>query len=394
MSIDNKPPTQNPGPNPHHRDESEDSTGSTPEREQAPPMTAGSGSNIINVSQDGQQPKRKGGRKPIYATSEERKQRNRQAQAAFRERRTEYIKQLEETIRVHESNLHNLQAAHRTAAEECLMLRYKNSLLERILLEKGIDVQAELQAKTGSPNLAPTHMPQNLVQPPPLQRTMMHRHHARKSTSSIAPKTEPGTGLPPPLQTHKTAPSPKNRPAPSSHSNSPSMASSAFSPAASDTMSMRGSISGMPRQQMTPISVATPSSRQPMMQPGSRGAMNSGASFYPTPSFQNHIEQLGKMDRPRWRRVDAQEYEADMVEDSEIETPSGPGPYPGGFNGEQQPMLLSPASTGPGHQVTTGSQYPSMTQLLDQQPDWDPFGLSASMAFPNQPFQFDQTHMR
>jgi predicted NodU family carbamoyl transferase len=73
----------------------------------------------------------------IYATSEERKQRNRQAQAAFRERRTEYIKQLEETIRVHETNLHNLQTAHRSAADECLMLRYKNSLLERILLEKG-----------------------------------------------------------------------------------------------------------------------------------------------------------------------------------------------------------------------------------------------------------------
>lgn len=73
----------------------------------------------------------------IYATSEERKQRNRQAQAAFRERRTEYIKQLEDTIHVHEQNLHNLQGAHRTAADECLMLRYKNSLLERILLEKG-----------------------------------------------------------------------------------------------------------------------------------------------------------------------------------------------------------------------------------------------------------------
>jgi hypothetical protein len=76
----------------------------------------------------------------IYATSEERKQRNRQAQAAFRERRTEYIKQLEETIRVHETNLHNLQTAHRSAADECLMLRYKNSLLERILLEKGSPV--------------------------------------------------------------------------------------------------------------------------------------------------------------------------------------------------------------------------------------------------------------
>jgi len=75
----------------------------------------------------------------IYATSEERKQRNRQAQAAFRERRTEYIKQLEETIQIHEQNLHNLQTAHRNAADECLMLRYKNSLLERILLEKGMD---------------------------------------------------------------------------------------------------------------------------------------------------------------------------------------------------------------------------------------------------------------
>ena len=73
----------------------------------------------------------------IYATSEERKQRNRQAQAAFRERRTEYIKQLESTIKHHEDTLQNLQNSHRNAADECLMLRYKNSLLDRILLEKG-----------------------------------------------------------------------------------------------------------------------------------------------------------------------------------------------------------------------------------------------------------------
>jgi hypothetical protein len=76
-------------------------------------------------------------RRKIYATSEERKQRNRQAQAAFRERRTEYIKQLESTIKHHEETLQNLQNSHRNAADECLMLRYKNSLLERILLEKG-----------------------------------------------------------------------------------------------------------------------------------------------------------------------------------------------------------------------------------------------------------------
>lgn len=59
MSIDTKPPNPD-------RDESEESTGSTPEREQNL-MTAGSGSTIINVSQDGQQPKRKGGRKPVSA---------------------------------------------------------------------------------------------------------------------------------------------------------------------------------------------------------------------------------------------------------------------------------------------------------------------------------------
>lgn len=73
----------------------------------------------------------------IYATSEERKQRNRQAQAAFRERRTEYIKQLETTIKRNEESLQSLQQSHRSAADECLMLRYKNSLLERILMEKG-----------------------------------------------------------------------------------------------------------------------------------------------------------------------------------------------------------------------------------------------------------------
>jgi hypothetical protein len=145
-------------------DRSSTSTTSTPdpehelEREPGPEAEA-------EVPEQPQQQKRKGGRKPvskscpccypistrleqcivtltvkpkkIYATSEERKQRNRQAQAAFRERRTEYIKQLEQTIKHHEETLQNLQQSHRSAADECLMLRYKNSLLERILLEKG-----------------------------------------------------------------------------------------------------------------------------------------------------------------------------------------------------------------------------------------------------------------
>jgi hypothetical protein len=387
MSIDNKL-------NSNDRDESDESIES-PQDLSAP--AAGNLPSAGNpVSQDGQQPKRKGGRKPIYATSEERKQRNRQAQAAFRERRTEYIKQLEETIRVHEGNLNTLQNAHRITTDECLMLRYKNSLLERVLLEKGIDVQAELQAKTGSPGLGPTQMP--TMQQPPIQRVALNRQHqSRRSNSNIVPKGEPGASLPHPLQAHQTATSPNNRPTPSSHSNSPSNTGSAFSPAASDNASLRNAMTGVSRQPIAQM--PTPGPRQhpmPRTAPGPQNASTpNAAAYYPTPAFQNHIEQL------------EQEYDAqpDMVEDSEIGTPGGPGPYPAGFNGNGgQPVLLSPAPSAPGHHPppheqahhpqVSGQQYPSMTQLLDHNNDWDPFGLSASMAFPTQHFSYDQTNMR
>lgn len=123
---------------------SDDSMDSTPEAETRAPHDATVG-----------RPKRKGGRKPVcpcsrltclvtllrilqkYATSKERNEHHRQAQGLFRERRKVYLKQLEETIRVHETNLHKLQTAHRSAMDECLVLRYNNSLLEGILLEKG-----------------------------------------------------------------------------------------------------------------------------------------------------------------------------------------------------------------------------------------------------------------
>lgn len=64
--------------------------------------------------------------------------RNRQAQAAFRERRTEYIKQLENSIKQQDEQLQHLQQSQRSAADDCLLLRYRNSLLERVMLEKGM----------------------------------------------------------------------------------------------------------------------------------------------------------------------------------------------------------------------------------------------------------------
>lgn len=88
------------------------------------------------------------------------------------------------------------------------------------------------------------------------------------------------------------------------------------------------------------------------------------------------------------------------MEDSEIDTPNVLGPYPTPFSGPQ-PVTMSPATLGPPRQLpsphpaqTSGpTHYGTMTQLLDSNMEWDPFGLSASMAFPSQ-FAFDQSNMR
>lgn len=88
------------------------------------------------------------------------------------------------------------------------------------------------------------------------------------------------------------------------------------------------------------------------------------------------------------------------MDDSELDTSGGPGPYPASFSGPQ-PMAMTPTTPGATRHVpspqsmhaTRPAQYGTMTQLLDSNLEWDPFGLSASMAFPNQ-FTFDQSNLR
>jgi hypothetical protein len=289
-------------------------------------------------------------RRKIYATSEERKQRNRQAQAAFRERRTEYIKQLESTIKHHEDTLQNLQNSHRNAADECLMLRYKNSLLERILLEKGasrpptrrgtplhsalltpssigIDVQAELRAKTGSPNLGPTRAPVPTTaspnQPPLQQRAMLNRQQQRRSIGG-PPKPEGPHGLPM-IQPDGGLPnrSPLSQPTPGSHLSSPAMSATRspnFLPQGTSVSPNFGPISHQqqqlrpqpPRSNYTPMmGPQRPSliTNQPPSHGLSSASTGSGASVmtqssasnghssYYTPPFTDHMNQLGKLTR-------------------------------------------------------------------------------------------------
>ncbi|KAH7382331.1 hypothetical protein BKA66DRAFT_418174 [Pyrenochaeta sp. MPI-SDFR-AT-0127] len=350
----------------------------------------------------------------IYATSEERKQRNRQAQAAFRERRTEYIKQLETTIKHHEETLQNLQNSHRNAADECLMLRYKNSLLERILLEKGIDVQAELRAKTGSPNLGPTRAPASAHnspnQPPLQQRAILNRQHQRRSLQG-PPKGDASNGLPMIQPDGPIQRSPLTQPTPGSMLSSPAQSATRSPNFVSHGQSVSPNFGPLPPQQQ-PLRPQPPRSNfAPMMAPQrpslitnqtpSNGIPNastvgnsasgitqsSGPSAFYQTQFTDHMADF----------VVEQEYE-DQADTYDHDEPSdqsaGPGPFPQQnfppsntmpppMAPTQNPPFTSPAALAPNE---GGHGYPGMNNQLfdpyDPMLDADPFGLSASMHFP------------
>ncbi|KAL4946166.1 hypothetical protein BDV06DRAFT_161013 [Aspergillus oleicola] len=345
--------------------------------------------------------KRKGGRKPIYATSEERKQRNRQAQAAFRERRTEYIRQLESTIKRNEDSLQTLQQNHRTAADECLMLRYKNSLLERILLEKGIDVQAELRLKTGATN-GPGKPSPVTTKPPSLQQAAISRSSAQRHPSGLAPKepfSVPGSrdgafGIPSP-QFQATPPSHVSSP---SHTKSPGYGfQGAMSPVDAQAQHTRSQMISHSRnisQTSPPMSVGQPEPTDPKSAMsagmGSRGSRLPSA-YYPSP-FQKHYDQLEQ-------EYDAQ---ADMIDD-EHESSVGASPFVSGFNPNGSvpnsshsvnSHSMNPYSHPPGEGVN-GAYSNANAMIGNYEPmlDADPFGLSASMHFQT-PFSYEQSNAR
>lgn len=225
------------------------------------------------------------------------------------------------------------------------------------LIVAGIDVQAELQMKTGSPTFPPGYMqpvpgvPPMQTAQPPLQRAAIQRQHARRSGQAITPKLPPG-------QAHSdmsfSNTSPQAVPTPSSHISSPSNVSTR-SPAALQTGGMTPPTSAMlahpqgqqfqsyPRSQQQPpgqmyyqgqqhmqlqrntqrqalptnyqssisgVSSQSPGSQNSIQQSGTlrsagsgsgasagAGALPPASTFYPSP-FQKHIDQLGKFTPP------------------------------------------------------------------------------------------------
>lgn len=221
--------------------------------------------------------------------------RNRAAQAAFRERRTEYIKHLEATIKQHEETLSSLQQSSRNAADEVLMLRYKNSLLERILLEKGINVTAELRAfaqyndrpSVPQPAMAqalPATQPQHIVsQQSPLPQQHMQRAAvvgrqdappAAAAAAAAAPSHQPKREIMNPQgESVYIKESPDSRVAPNSRSSS-----------------VAAAIPTPPDQSAFQFSHNTTAPTSPAdFHPG----MPMAQTYYPSP-YQAHMEELGK----------------------------------------------------------------------------------------------------
>ncbi|KAK6331106.1 hypothetical protein TWF696_003177 [Orbilia brochopaga] len=356
--------------------------------------------------------KRKGGRKPVYATQEERKMRNRAAQAAFRERRTEYIKHLEATIKQQEEALASLQQSSRSAADEVLMLRYKNSLLERILLEKRIDVHAELKAFADNDAVPAGPIPSLPPHPPHVQRALHQRllgrapppHHQFHSTHSGSSLGLGGAGGFKKMRRLSES-SFFQKPSSMVHSptgkvTSPAVSVEMTSPVASEPSPATGGSSHTFLARPSSVSAPRRFSHAP--------DLASLATLYPQ-QYQAHMDKL------------EQEYDAEMYDDNEGEEeevdrhdvlvpmpnadfPIGRGAPPLTTNGQQGhhlPALSSPAATaaGSGKMPNAATTNESMLQQYYSSGSWtvdlfsDPY-MMGPLQFPNPFTSFPTSSMR
>ncbi len=190
------------------------------------------------------------------------------------------------------------------------MLRYKNSLLERILLEKGIDVQAELRSKTDPQHVTPNPPASAGAQPSPMQRVVNSRHTRTRRAGSA------GGARGPKSQSSQTSimsdQSVRTHPTPPMATSSPVKAKSSMS---SLTSGFSGGIYPPSHQAPPPPAKHRRTSQGPsnMHSPKPGGHMsghphktngtNKGVDIaaapgslpgYYAPTFRSHIEQLGR----------------------------------------------------------------------------------------------------
>ena len=189
----------------------------------------------------------------------------------------------------------------------------------------GIDVQAELRAKTGSPNIGPTRPVVSALtspnQPPLQQRAILNRQQQRRSLQG-PPKADGTNGLPMIQPDGPIQRSPLSQPTPGSHLSSPAQSATRSPNFMSQGHSVSPNFGPIPQQQQQQQLRPQPprSNFNPMMtgpqRPsvianqapanGVRGAstvgpsangitQSSGPSSFYQSQYSDHMNQLGKL---------------------------------------------------------------------------------------------------
>jgi hypothetical protein len=130
--------------------------------------------------------KRKAGRKPLYKTAQERRERNRKAQLAFRSRRSDYLAQLEATCRQLEDVVKELQDSNKMANDtlrrQNQRVKYLETMLQNVVSATNHQQHRDAQAQQQSPMQLPmpTYSPvtsptSTMVMTPPQQTQQLFR---------------------------------------------------------------------------------------------------------------------------------------------------------------------------------------------------------------------------
>ena len=178
-------------------------------------------------------------------------------------------------------------------------------------------MQAELRAKTGSPNIGPSHVSpaSGPINPPTTaQRAVMNRHNqARRSASGFTPKMEAGQPIAPgPPHPAFSSGSPQTHTTSSQSSSPVTSISPGFGPQGVITPSASDRLAQPPQQQqqrLQPQPRSLPPSHLGFSMPGTAPNVQQNSflgaaptkrqtgTYYPPSPFQNHIDQLGKLSR-------------------------------------------------------------------------------------------------
>ncbi|KAF4552175.1 Hypothetical protein D9617_11g010240 [Elsinoe fawcettii] len=243
-----------------------------------------------------------------------------------------------------------------------------------------IDVQAELQVKTGSPVFDPSHLPTPMpapLVPTPLQRSAVNRQQVRRSYQSV--NTRPPATQYMPRNPSVSMQSPTGQPTPSSHASSPTAMSNRSTASIQQGGIPSPASAGMAQGQMqqSPITQSQPTARplhRPMSSQYTSSSVMSSASTeqeYDAP----HHQDIPLEHSPHERQQMPEDFDGeDFGLGEQFQDFSAPTVQQAPQPSQQQHGRTRPSTTQPGVYPPGHAAFDSFDPMLDA----DPFGLTAS----------------